>query len=175
MRFTELELPGVFLIEPEPRHDERGFFTRWFCRDEFVAHGLNPDVAQCAVAHNEHTDTLRGMHYQFAPWEETKLVRCTRGAIFHVIVDLRPAEATFRRWRSISLTAADDHAVYIPPGFANGYLTLEPQSEVTYQIATPYHAEAARGVRWDDPAFGIEWPRPPAVMSERDRTFPDFE
>ncbi len=174
MRFTELSLAGAFLIDMEPRHDERGLFARAWCRREFEAHGLSTVIEQCNVSFNSKCGTLRGLHYQVAPHEEIKLIRCTRGAIYDVIVDLRPVSATFGRWFGTELTAENRRMLYIPQGMAHGFLTLRPDTEVYYQISVPYVAPAARGVRWDDPAFGIVWPGPVEVISERDRTFPDF-
>jgi dTDP-4-dehydrorhamnose 3,5-epimerase len=169
------KLPGVYEIRIEPHIDERGFFARSWCRDEFAAHGLDPRLVQCNISFNSRKGTLRGMHYQGEPHPETKLVRCTRGAIYDVIVDLRPEAATFKQWVGLCLTAANRNAAYIPPGCAHGFLTLEEETEVFYQMSEFYHPELARGVRWDDPAFGIVWPAAVEVISARDRTYPDFE
>lgn len=174
MIFTETGLPGAYLIDPERQEDERGFFARSFCRDEFRAHGLNPDISQCSVSYNAKRGTLRGMHYQAAPYEEDKLVACTRGAVYDIIVDLRSGSPTFLRWLGVELTADSFRTLYVPRGFAHGFLTLEDHVVVYYQISEPYHPDAARGVRWDDPAFGIEWPFPPVVISPRDRDCPDW-
>ena len=175
MRFTETPLSGAHVIDLEPIEDERGMFARSWCFEEFGLHGLDPRVAACNVSWNRAAATLRGMHYQVAPDEEAKLVRCTAGAIFDVIVDIRPDSRTFQDWFGIELTARNRSAVYVPPGFAHGFQTLEDDSEVLYLMSTPYVADATRGVRWDDPAFAIDWP--PAtrrVISERDRGYPDF-
>jgi dTDP-4-dehydrorhamnose 3,5-epimerase len=174
MKFCETKVQGVFEIHPEPKSDERGFFARTWCQREFGSNGLNPRLAQCSVSFNARLGTLRGMHYQAAPYGETKLVRCTKGSIFDVVVDLRPSSATFKQWIGVNLTAANREMVYIPEGCAHGFLTLQDESEVFYQISEFYHPESARGARWDDPAFGIEWPAKVEVISERDRTYPDF-
>jgi dTDP-4-dehydrorhamnose 3,5-epimerase len=175
MRFTATPLPGAHVVDIQPIEDERGMFARSWCPDEFRLHALDPRLAACNVSANRDAGTLRGMHYQIAPHEEAKLVRCTAGAIYDVIIDLRPHSATFCRWFGIELTARNHTALYVPPGFAHGFQTLEPESEVLYLISTPYVAESARGVRWNDPAFAVEWP-PTArrVMSKRDETYPDF-
>jgi dTDP-4-dehydrorhamnose 3,5-epimerase len=172
MRFTETKVAGAFLIEPEPIADERGFFARTFCRDEFAANGLNPELAQANVSFNHHRGTLRGMHYQASPYEEAKLVRCTRGAIFDVALDLRPGSPTYLAWFGIELTDANHNMLYVPEGCAHGFLTLTDATEVAYQMSAPYAPAAARGVRWDDPAFGIEWPGEIVVINERDRSYP---
>ena len=174
MRFVESPIGGAFVVEPEPIADDRGFFARTFCRDDFSAHGLNPDLVQCSVSYNARQGTLRGMHYQRKPHEEAKLVRCTMGAIHDVIVDLRPGSRTYRRWHGVQLSADNRRALYIPKGVAHGFLTLQDASEVYYQMAHFFRPESATGVRWDDPAFGIEWPGEVHVISERDRTYPDF-
>ena len=174
MKFHETNLPGVFEIHLEPKGDERGFFARAWCQKEFEAHGLNASVAQCNVSFNARRGTLRGIHYQAEPYGESKLVRCTKGAIYDVVVDLRPDSPTFRRWIGVTLTAANRHMVYVPKGCAHGFLTLENETEVFYQMSQFYDAESARGVRWDDPAFQIAWPERVEVISERDRTYADF-
>jgi dTDP-4-dehydrorhamnose 3,5-epimerase len=174
MKFTETPLPGAFVIDIEPIEDERGFFARTFCRQEFKARGLNPDVAQCSVSFNQLKGTLRGMHYQIEPKEEAKVVWCAAGSIYDVIVDLRPASSTLRRWHGMELKAGTHRMLYIPKGFAHGFQTLQNDTVVSYQISTDYDAGCARGVRWDDPAFGIKWPSPPSVVSERDRSYPGF-
>ena len=175
MLFDETEIPGVFLIEPERHVDQRGFFARTWCRHEFADHGLDAIFAQCSVCFNEREKTLRGLHYQIEPHEETKLVRCTRGAIYDVILDLRIASPTFRQWTAAELTADNYCMVYVPSGCAHGYLTLADDSEVAYQISRLHHPEAVRGVRWNDPAFDIVWPDSASVISERDRFFPDYK
>ena len=175
MKFVPLPLPDAFVIEPEPIADERGFFARTFCRDEFTAHGLSPDLVQCSVSFNKRKGTLRGMHYQKKPHEEAKLVRCTLGAVYDVIIDLRPDSLTFTRWAGIELSAKNHLAIYIPKGFAHGFLTLADESEVFYQMSELFHSECADGVRWDDPVFAIEWLGEIGVMSERDKNYPDFQ
>ena len=167
------QLPGVFAIEVEPLIDPRGFFARTWCCKEFETKGLNSRLVQCSISFNTATGTLRGLHYQM-PHPENKLVRCTRGAIYDVVVDLRGSSPTFRQWVALHLSAENRQAVYVPEGCAHGFLTLEDNSEVLYQMSEFYHPEAARGVRWDDPAFGISWPAAVVVVSERDRSYPDF-
>ncbi|HEX3159055.1 MAG TPA: dTDP-4-dehydrorhamnose 3,5-epimerase [Gemmatimonadaceae bacterium] len=175
MRFIETRIPGAFIVDIEPRRDERGFFARSWCRDEFRAAGLEADLAQCSISYNATRGTLRGMHYQAAPHGEAKLVRCTAGAIHDVIVDLRPGSPTFCQWVATELTASSHRMLYVPDGLAHGFQTLEDGSEVFYQMSVPYHASSARGVRWNDPAFDIAWPLAHPLLSERDRSYPDFE
>lgn len=172
MIFHATELAGAFVIEPERHSDERGFFARTFAPEDFLAHGLDPRVAQVALAFNQRRGTLRGLHYQEAPHAQAKLVRCTQGAIWDVIVDLRPGSATERRFTGVELTAGNRLQLYVPEGFAHGYLTLAEDSEVLYQLATPWQPTAERGVRWDDPSLAIPWPFPPAVISARDAGLP---
>jgi dTDP-4-dehydrorhamnose 3,5-epimerase len=172
MKFQSADIAGAYLIEPEKLEDGRGFFARTFCRREFGEHGLNARIAQCSISFNEKKDTLRGMHYQAAPHEETRLVRCTRGAIFDVLVDLRRGSLTFGEWMAVELTAENHRMLYIPEGVAHGFQTLVDATEVFYQMSEFYEPESTRGVRWNDPAFGIVWPRPPSVISERDSSFP---
>jgi dTDP-4-dehydrorhamnose 3,5-epimerase len=175
MRFHETSLPGAWVIELDPLGDERGWFARTFDTDEFEARGLNPVVAQCNVSFNARGGTLRGMHYQAEPHGESKLVRCTRGAIFDVAVDLRKDSSAFSNWHGVELSAENRRAFYIPAGLAHGFQTLTDDCEVTYQMGHHYVPEAGRGVRFDDPAFGIEWPAPPATISEKDRSYPDID
>jgi len=172
--FKELPLAGAFLIEPERIGDERGFFARTWCRREFEARGLSTEIVQCNVSFNPKKGTLRGMHYQAPPHEEVKIVRCTMGSVYDVIVDLRPDSPTRRKWVGLELTGENRRMLYVPKGFAHGFLTLVDNAEVFYQISEFYHPESARGVRWDDPALGIRWPQAPQVMSERDRSYADF-
>jgi len=174
MTFHETVISGVFEIHLEPRHDDRGFFARTWCRKEFEAQSLNSELVQCSVSFNKRKGTLRGLHYQVAPFQETKLVRCTRGSIFDVVVDLRETSPTYKGWASAELTATERNMLYVPEGCAHGFLTLEDETEVFYQMSQYYNAESARGVRWDDPAFHIQWPAGVEVISERDRTYPDF-
>jgi dTDP-4-dehydrorhamnose 3,5-epimerase len=167
-------IPGVFIIELECHRDERGFFARTWCPREFEAHGLNPRLAQCSVSFNAKKGTLRGLHYQAAPHEEAKLVRCTRGAIFDVAVDLRPSSPAFHKWVAVELTADNRRMFYIPEGCAHGFQTLEENSEVFYQISQFHHPGSAHGVRWNDPAFKIDWPCEVVTISRRDRSYADF-
>lgn len=158
MIFTETKLKGAYVIELERIEDERGFFARSWCQKEFEEHGLNSRLVQCNISFNKKKGTLRGMHYQAGPYEEAKLVRCTRGAIYDVIIDLRPDSDTFKQWIAEELSAKNQKMLYIPEGFAHGFQTLENDSEVFYQMSEFYHPECARGVRWDDPTFRIIWP-----------------
>jgi dTDP-4-dehydrorhamnose 3,5-epimerase len=174
MIFIETRLKGAFVIEPEPRHDERGFFARTWCQREFAAAGLSPQWVQCNISFNTQLGTLRGMHYQAAPYEEAKLVRCTMGAIYDVIIDLRAESPTFRQWLAVELSAENRRMLFIPQGFAHGFQTLAADTEVFYQMSQFYVPEYARGVRWDDPAFKVSWPAEQRIISERDRVFPDF-
>jgi dTDP-4-dehydrorhamnose 3,5-epimerase len=169
--FIETKLAGVYIIELEKIEDDRGFFARTFCQREFEAHGLNPRIAQCSVSFNRRKGTLRGMHYQVAPYEESKLVRCTMGAIYDVAVDLRPDSLTHKQWMAVELTEDNRRALYIPAGCAHGFQTLVDDAEVYYQISEFYHPEVAKGIRWDDPAFGITWPLSDPILSERDRSY----
>jgi dTDP-4-dehydrorhamnose 3,5-epimerase len=175
MRLLPTKLAGAYVIEPEPREDERGLFARTYCRDEFAAHGLITTWVQCNVSFNRLKGTLRGMHWQAEPHAEVKLVRCTRGAAFDVIADLRPDSPTYRQWVGVELTADDRRAVYIPAGFAHGFQTLTDGTELFYQMSEFYHPDLARGARWDDPALGIEWPATTRrIITERDLSFPDL-
>lgn len=175
MIFTETFLCGAFVVDIEPQSDDRGFFARLWCRREFEERGLVGELVQCSMSFNRISGTLRGLHYQQPPFEEVKLVRCTRGSIFDVIVDLRPDSPTFARHFSIVLSSENRRLLYVPGGFAHGFQTLENETEVIYQMSAFYHAEAARGVRWDDPAFAIEWPTATSrIMTERDKGYPDF-
>ena len=167
-------MAGAFVIELERRMDQRGFFARTFCQQEFEAHGLKTEVVQCNVSFNKHKGTLRGMHYQAAPFGEAKLVRCTSGSIYDVIIDLRRASATFKQYFAVELSAENGRMLYIPEDFAHGFQTLQGDTEVFYQMAQRYSTEHARGVRWNDPAFGIEWPEDERIIIERDRNYPDF-
>src|SRR3984957_10691953 len=175
MIFHETKLPGVFEIHLEPKRDERGLFARSWCQREFEQHGLNPVTVQCNVSFSEKRGTLRGMHYQAEPHPEAKLVRCTQGSIHDVVVDLRAGSATFKKWISVILTAANRRMIYVPEGFGHGFVTLEDHTEVFYQMSEFYYPESSRGVRWNDPAFQFDWPAEPTVMSDRDRAYPNFE
>ena len=172
MIFWETRLAGAFLIEPEKREDERGFFARTFCREEFVARGLNPEVAQCNVSFNKVRGTLRGMHYQLPPSCEVKLVRCTAGALWDVIVDLRRDSPTYLQHFGVDLTAKNRCALYVPEMFAHGFQTLEDDTEIFYQISEFYAPNKSAGVRFDDPKLGILWPLPVAAIADKDRTWP---
>jgi dTDP-4-dehydrorhamnose 3,5-epimerase len=167
VRFTETPVAGAFVIDVEPLEDDRGFFARTFDEDELRARGLESDVAQCSVSWNRVRGTLRGLHYQAAPHEETKIVRCTRGAIWDVIVDVQT-----RQWTAIELTTDNRRALYVPRGVAHGFITLTDDTEVLYMMGARYVPDAARGIAWDDPAFAIGWPLQPAVISDRDRKYP---
>jgi dTDP-4-dehydrorhamnose 3,5-epimerase len=175
VRFKEARLPGAWVIDPEPQRDERGLFARTFCAEEFYRHRLSPRVAQCSVSFNQLRGTLRGMHLQAPPHAETKLVRCTRGSIFDVIVDLRPDSRTYLEWFGIELSADNRTALYIPEGCAHGFQTLEDESEVHYQISVPYEPSAFRGYHFASPAFGIRWPLLPTVVSDRDKALDSLE
>lgn len=174
MIFTETAIAGAYLVELEPIADERGWFARTFDREEFERRGLEPAVVQCNTSFNERAGTLRGMHLQAEPHGEPKLVRCTRGAIFDAIVDLRPGSASHREWYGVDLTPDNGRMLYIPVGVAHGFQTLADASEVSYQMGHEYVPDSAGGVRWDDPAFGIDWPEAPGerVISERDSSYP---
>jgi dTDP-4-dehydrorhamnose 3,5-epimerase len=167
-------LPGAFIIDIERREDDRGFFARTWCRREFAEKGLSVDLAQCNTSYNRRRGTLRGMHWQAAPNAEVKLIRCTRGAIWDAIVDLRPDSPTYLNHVGVELTADSRRALYVPEGMAHGFVTLEDDSEVFYQMSEFYEPTAARGARWNDPAFGIPWPVTDPVLHPRDAAYPDF-
>lgn len=175
MIFEPAPLAGAFLVRLEPRWDERGFFARIFCREEYREHGLNNEMVQSSLSYNRLRGTLRGLHYQAPPHAEAKLVRCIRGRIHDVLVDLRADESTFKRHWAVELSAQNREMVYVPEGLAHGFLTLEDHTEVMYQMSTSYHPESARGLRYDDPAFAIRWPFPPAVIGPRDLGFAPFD
>jgi dTDP-4-dehydrorhamnose 3,5-epimerase len=172
--FIETSLKGAFVIDLERREDDRGFFARSFCQREFAEHGLEVQVAQCNVSFNERKGTLRGMHYQVSPFEEAKLVRCTMGGIYDAIIDLRQSSSTYRQSFCVELSARNHRMLYVPCGFAHGFQTLEPDTEVFYQMSQFYSAEHSRGVRWNDSTFGIKWPPDERIISERDQRYPDF-
>ena len=174
MRFTPTRLSGAFILDPERREDARGHFARTFCRREFEAHGLRPDVAQANVAWNAHRGTLRGMHYQVPPAAETKLVRCTRGALWDVIVDLRPGSPTFLEHVGVELSAENGRQLFVPELFAHGYITLADDTEAAYQVGEFYTPDAERGIRYDDPALAIAWPVPVEVISDKDAAWPAY-
>ena len=175
MRLFETKLRGSYIIEPERFEDERGFFARVYSEREFAAAGINGHFVEGNLSFNLKKGSLRGMHYQAAPHGQDKLVRCTRGAIFDVGIDLRPDSPTFKQWVGVELTEHNQLQFFIPGSFAHGYLTLEDATEVSYHVTSVYRPESSRGVRWNDPAFGVEWPLVEnLVMNERDRTYPDF-
>jgi dTDP-4-dehydrorhamnose 3,5-epimerase len=175
MRFSDTDLPGVVLVDIDPRGDARGAFARLHCPDEFAAAGHPFVPAQTSLSRNPTAGTLRGMHYQPDPYGESKLVRVVRGRMFDVALDLRPASPTNRRWTAAELSAENGRALLIPPGVAHGFLTLEPDTDILYQIAPRHQPGHEAGVRWDDPAFAIAWPHPPKLISERDAAYPDFQ
>jgi len=172
--FAETKLRGAFIIEPERREDERGFFARVWCRKEFEARGLRTQVAQANISFSKEKGTLRGMHYQVAPDEESKLVRCTRGAIHDVMIDLRSDSATYMQWTGAELSAENRRMFYVPEGFAHGFLTLLDDTEVAYQVSQFYSPRSERGARYDDPAFRIEWPAEVRVISDKDKNWQDY-
>jgi dTDP-4-dehydrorhamnose 3,5-epimerase len=174
MKFTPTQLKGAYVVEPVLLSDDRGFFARTWCRREFRDRGLNPDMVQCNVSFNKIKGTLRGMHHQVAPHEEAKLVRCTTGAIYDVILDLRPDSRTYKAWAAFKLSADNRKMIYIPEGFSHGFMTLEDNTEIFYQMAAYYTPECNTGVRWNDPAFNISWPAKPVVISEKDSNYPDY-
>lgn len=174
MIFEPTDIEGAFVVRLERHVGPRGSFARTFCRTEFREHGLNPCVEQCNVSTNTARGTLRGLHLQFPPAAEAKLIRCTSGAIFDVLVDVRPDSPTHLAWVGVELVGGRDLSLYAPEGLAHGFVTLEDDSEIFYQMGAPYRPELAGGYRWDDPAFGIEWPVEPTVMTERDRSWPDY-
>ena len=174
MIFTETKIKGAFVIEPKPFRDERGFFARGWCQQEFEAHGLNANVVQANLSSNKLRGTMRGMHYQLPPHAETKLVRCTRGALFDVLVDLRPDSPTYLDWFGVELTEDNYKMLYVPENCAHGFITLADNTEATYQVTAAYAPGAERGLRYNDSAFGIEWPIEIAVISEKDQSWADY-
>ncbi|WP_152397005.1 dTDP-4-dehydrorhamnose 3,5-epimerase [Paenibacillus guangzhouensis] len=174
MIFRETPFIGLYLIELEHIEDERGYFARTFCSEEFSMRGLNPDIIQCNLSYNRKRGTIRGMHYQLSPHEEAKLVRCIRGAVYDVVIDLRPASATYGEWYAIELNEQNRKMLYIPEGFAHGFQSLQDDTEVFYQMSRSYAAEAASGIRWNDPSFQITWPLPCTVISIKDQNYSDY-
>jgi dTDP-4-dehydrorhamnose 3,5-epimerase len=172
--FSETELPGAFVIDLEKIEDERGFFARAWCQRELRDHGLESRIAQCNMSFNKRKGTLRGMHFQRPPHEEVKLIRCIRGALYDVIIDLRPESAAYKRWIGAELTAENRRMLYVPRGFAHGFQTLEEDTETFYMVSEFYTPGAESGVRWDDPSFGIDWPLPPSEISDKDQQWTDF-
>lgn len=175
MIFEATPLAGAFLVRPEPYADERGFFARTWCRQQWTEQGLDIRLSQCSISFNHRRGTLRGLHFQAEPWPEAKLVRCTSGAIWDVIVDLRPESPTLGQFHAAELTSGNRHALWIPAGFAHGFQTLTDDAEVLYQISEDYRPEAARGLRWDDPELAIPWPLEVTMISDRDRKLPLFK
>jgi dTDP-4-dehydrorhamnose 3,5-epimerase len=174
MLFTQTSLKDAYIIEPERVEDDRGYFARTWCQQEFVQHGLDSELSQCNISFNHKQGTVRGMHLQLLPFAETKLVRCTQGAMYDVIVDLRADSPTFQQWTAIELTADNLRALYVPKGFAHGFQTLMDDTSVFYQMSGFYHPEHARGFRWNDSTFKIDWPLPVKVIADRDRDYPDY-
>ena len=174
MKFTETKLKGAFVVEIEKLTDDRGFFARSWCQKEFEAHGLISRVVQSNVSFNRKKGTLRGMHYQIAPFQESKLIRCTRGAIYDVIIDLRPDSFTYKQWIGVELTANNFTLFFVPEDFAHGFITLVDNTEITYQVSQFYTPGSEKGIRFNDPAFNIQWPLEVSVISEKDRTWPDY-
>lgn len=172
MIYTETPLAGLLVIELEMNRDSRGHFARTWCRDDFDAHGIDAEFTQCGASFNHRRGTLRGLHYQSAPHQEAKLIRCTRGRVYDVAVDIRQDSPTFGRWRAAELSAETGRMFYIPTGFAHGFQTLEDDTELFYQITAPYHPPAARGICWDDPSLAIPWPVKDPILSDRDRELP---
>jgi len=175
VKFKSTSLPGAYLVEPERHEDERGFFARTWCAREFEEHGLNPDLVQCNVSFNRKLGTLRGLHYQAAPHEEAKLVRCTKGAVYDVIADLRPDSPKFREWQAFELREGNRRMLYVPEGCAHGFQSLTHDTEVFYQMSAAFHPESARTVRWNDPAFKIVWPLDVTAISQNDQCAPDYQ
>jgi dTDP-4-dehydrorhamnose 3,5-epimerase len=175
MKFEQTKLAGAYLIDLEPHADQRGFFARAFCEHEFASHALPLRYPQCNLSRNARAGTLRGMHYQAAPDREAKLVRCVRGAIYDVIIDLRPNSSTRFAWIGAELSADNGRALLVPEGFAHGFVTLDDDSDVFYQMSEFFRPDAARGLRWNDPRFAVNWPRVPSVISDRDAHYPDFD
>lgn len=174
MKFSETKLRGAFVIDPEPHGDHRGFFARMYCANEFAAHGLATHMVQSNLSRSALKHTLRGMHYQVDGAEEAKLVRCTQGAILDTIVDVRPDSATFKQYVQVELTEDNMRMLYVPPGFAHGFITLRDNCDIFYQVSNFYAPGRERGIRWNDPAIGIDWPTDAPVMSDKDKAYPDF-
>ncbi|MBI1910224.1 MAG: dTDP-4-dehydrorhamnose 3,5-epimerase [Deltaproteobacteria bacterium] len=176
MKFIETPLKKAFVVEVEPAFDDRGFFARSWCHEEFSKHGLNADLVQCNISFNLKKGVLRGMHYQAKPHEEAKLVRCTQGGIYDVIIDLRPESSTYKKWFSVELTGENRKMLYIPEGFSHGFQTLTDNAEVFYQMSTLHHPESACGIRWNDPTFKVKWPTVnDLIISSKDQNYPDFK
>jgi dTDP-4-dehydrorhamnose 3,5-epimerase len=174
MKFNKTKLDGAWLINIEKVEDERGFFARVFCQNEFREYGLNPNLVQCNISYNKKRGTLRGMHFQAYPYQEVKLVQCIRGSMYDVVIDLRPASPTYQQYIGVTLSAQEHNILYVPKGFAHGFITLEDDVEIFYQMSEFHVPSAARGFRWNDPTFNIQWPAQPGIISERDANYPDF-
>jgi dTDP-4-dehydrorhamnose 3,5-epimerase len=175
MKFIETRLPGAFIIEFEPVPDNRGWFARSFCSDEFAEHGLHNNFVQCNISYNLRRGTLRGMHYQVAPHTEAKLIRCVTGSIYDVIIDLRPQSGTHLQWQAFEMDRHNNCMLYVPEGFAHGFQTQEDNTEVFYQMSSAYEPSAASGIRWNDPLFAIDWPIPELIISDKDAMYPDYQ
>ena len=175
MNFTETKLSGAFIIEPERLEDGRGFFARSWCEKELAGHNLDTDLAQCNISFNKVKGTLRGMHYQIKPREEAKIVRCTKGSIYDVIIDLRPDSPTLKQWTAVELNEENRNMLYVPKGFAHGFQTLADNTEIFYQISALYSPEHARGIKWNDPAFNIEWPIDTLTISDKDKSYSNYQ
>ncbi len=174
MIFKGTNLQDAFIIDLEKHQDERGFFARVYCEKEFRDHGIDPGVVQANVSYNKFSNTLRGFHYQAEPYGEAKLMRCTKGSIYDVIIDVRPDSPSYKQWIGVELTESNHRMLYVPEGFAHGFITLQDETEVTYLVSEFYTPSAEKGIRWDDPAFGVEWPVEVKVISEKDRNWPDY-
>jgi dTDP-4-dehydrorhamnose 3,5-epimerase len=174
MIVRDTDIDGLKIIDIEPIRDKRGFFARSFCKDEFLKNNLQHEIVQCNISHNIHKGTLRGMHYQLPPYEEVKIVRCTQGAIFDVVIDLRIESATYLKWRGFDLRANDYRMIYIPKGCAHGFQTLKDNSDVEYMVTEVYHPDYYQGVQWNDNVFGIQWPIVPPIISDKDQNYPDY-
>lgn len=175
MIFRETKLKGAFIIEVEKREDDRGFFARAWCKKEFDEHGLTASMVQSNIAFSKRKGTLRGLHYQGAPYGEVKVVRCTKGSLYDVMVDLRPGSSTYRQWVGVELTSSNHKMMYVPEGFAHGYQTLEDNTEVMYQVSQFYFPAFERGIRYDDPGVGIDWPLIDKIISDKDKGWPDCQ
>lgn len=175
MKFTETKLKGAFILELQEMRDDRGYFARTFCTRELEEHGLISDVKQANMSWNDKAGTLRGMHFQFAPYEETKLIRCTQGALYDVIIDLRKGSDTYRQWIGVELSADNHKALFVPRDFAHGFITLTANTEAFYMVSQSYQPGSEGGIRWNDPQFAIDWPIEPEVISEKDAAWPDYE
>ncbi|AFS80013.1 dTDP-4-dehydrorhamnose 3,5-epimerase [Candidatus Nitrosopumilus koreensis AR1] len=175
MKFHELKIKGVFIVEIEKIEDERGFFARTWDKNEFLKNNLNPEIVQCNISFNSKKGTIRGMHYQESPYEEAKIVKCVKGKVFEVFIDLRKNSETFKKWGSVELSSEENFELYVPEGFALGFQTLEDNTELFYQMSQYYMPENANGIRWDDPMFNIKWPMTPSIISQKDKDWTNFK